>query len=422
MNPSAPATPAALRTTAKPGALEWIASILVGGLLVFAASMKVFNHGETALGPGTFVLAAGETLFAALLIAFRTRWWAWASAAALFGAFAGFAGFRSYWGSTSCGCFGALSIPPNITMSIDIAIALLATFMAARRSATMSPTGLVATVAGIAAVLGSGVGFAVSDPRPEDFGDDATRLLLELRPTARPDDPIKEIRALMPEVASRNAGGPAWYLYVFNPDCPICQEHLPRMRALQARWADSDILRLGIISMADLQEYANIPQYAWGTPPLTLLVQRGIVARRGSGLDMLEPEAIYAELADAPQADPYGALLELSEVREAVEASANGGPARLIYLYTSTCGACRAHLSEMEEFSAQRPDDPLLQIMSFSHEELTQRGVDPMHWSELRNAYLVRNGELVQTYSANSIPKPIDVLVQVAAGTAGLPQ
>lgn len=379
------------RTERRSGALELVASLLVAALLLFAAGAKVFAgesaDGQTAL---MYAIVPLEVIVAIALVLFRARWMAWAGIAVLFGAFAGYSAFGAYWGETSCGCFGDLKTSPALTLGLDIAVAALAAGISIRRPAGVSRFGLILTAAGVTGMLGAGTGFAMADPRPEDNGDAATARLLAL--------PIME------EVASRRADGPAWYLYIFNPDCDLCQQHLPRMQERERTWAESDTLRVRTISMFDLERIEGIRMWEWGTPPLTLLVQRGVVTRRGSGLDFLDPDALAAELADDP--DPVHALSAIPEVEAAMQASA-GGPAQLVYVYTSGCGPCEQHRREMAAFSDERPEDETLRIITLSREEIRNQGVDPVLWGELRAAYLVQGGQVTRTYGANEIPDPL---------------
>ncbi|MFG0273846.1 MAG: hypothetical protein ACF8QF_02185, partial [Phycisphaerales bacterium] len=144
----------------------WIAIALVGGLLAFAGVMKIATGMPAQIAQGLAEFA----IVGAML--WLRRWWLlWAGVACMFGAFAGWTGFLAWWGSSSCGCFGALSVAPEVTLVIDVAAralalatALLWTPKPAERAASLL-TGAV-----LCAMLGAGVSSALANPLPTDFG------------------------------------------------------------------------------------------------------------------------------------------------------------------------------------------------------------------------------------------------------------
>lgn len=371
----------------------WSALALVGGLLAFAGVMKIATGMPAQIAQGLAELA-----ILGGMVWLRRSWLVWAGVACMFGAFAGWTGFLAWWGSSSCGCFGSLSVAPEVTLTIDLAAMAIA--LATALLWTPEPTERAApllTAAALCAMLGAGVSSALANPRPTDFGDDATALLLAA-------DAYPEL----------SAPGVTWYLYLFEPTCPVCQRHLPEMRGLETTTAGDADFRVRALSIHEVEEAIGVPFWAWGTPPTTLVVRDGAVLERANAayLSPREVAARYAGSSAAP-ADPLETLVA-SDAFATLDGGEAGEPALLLYLFDESCAACQERATVIRSFRAQMPDDPVLRTSAMPMQAMP--GVAPGAWGAAETAIVVRDGEILRRYPPEEIPDPMDVWIKLTSG------
>jgi len=372
----------------------WLTLALIGGLLAFAGVMKLLTG-----MPWQITQGVAELAIVGALVRWRRCWGAWLLIACMFGAFAGWTGFQAWWGASSCGCFGAMQVAPEVTLTIDLAAMAIALATAAvwMREPTEAFAAAL-TAIGLCAALGAGAASALADPRPEDYGDDATAQLLAAPAYEEIGEP----------------GGPTWFIYLYEPACPVCQRHLPEMRGLEATTADDPAFRVRALSIYEVEEAAGVPHWAWGTPPTTLIVRDGRVLQRTSAayVDPREAAERHAAEAAAP-VDPVEALLG-AEAFASQPGGEAGEPALLLYLHDEGCAACAQRVAAMEAFGASMPDDPMLRAASATMQSIG--GVPVEAWGAPETALVVRDGEVLRRYAPEEIPDPMDVWIALTRG------
>lgn len=371
----------------------WLAVLLVGGLLAFAGVMKIATGMPAQIAQGALELA-----IVGVMVWRRRSWLVWLGAACMFGAFAGWTAFLAWWGSSSCGCFGSLSVPPRVTLLLDLGAMTiaLATSAAQMRSAAAGLAPAITAVA-VFTIVGAGVSSALANPRPEDFGDDATALLLTSEAYGELGRP-----------------GPTWYIYLYEPACPVCQRHLPEMRGLEATTADDPAFRVRALSIHEVEKATGVPSWAWGTPPATLVVRDGQVLERASAVYVSPRDAAarHAPSAAAPT-DPIDALVASPEFAR-LDAGAPGEPALLLYLFDEACAACGERAASIRALRATMPDDPIMRTASMRMQAMTS--VAPGAWGAEEVAIVVRDGEILRRYAPEEIPDPMQVWIALSSG------
>lgn len=302
-----------------------LAALGVAGLLAFGAVMKGFTQTPVAGDWVGWGQIAGETVLALGLLALHRRWWMWGVIAFVFAGFAGFTMERLFGGAASCGCFGSLTIPPRVTLGIDAGVFVVsALLMRGMGAGAGAMTGIGALA--IPAAIAGGV-YAMSLPSPKDF-----RLSAEMEQAMRegaetvaggesaPDvaafDPLSmratEAMRLVPRVAGKmgamSAGWmtelgeatgavaraePAWLVFVYDPECHVCQQFLPSMRsyAAESKERGDAYLRVILIEKKDLEAY-GIEDWAWPASPTTALLWRGRIVQEWGGEETPEPRMI----------------------------------------------------------------------------------------------------------------------------------
>lgn len=250
-------------------------ALLIVAVLGFAAYAKFTGPNPHEKIPGTDVLldhavAAVEVLVIVGLLALHRLKAAWLVVAVMFAGFAGYAGFYTILGR-SCGCFGNLWKPPlGVTLAIDAVFALAALGLARRRGASarlLIPTAII----GVLACAG-GYLYADSKPRQETIAakyenKDGPQRLLE-------SELLADVRALP-------AGSPAYYLFVFDPDCHVCEEMMPRVdwEAGEYESTADPVLQVRKFSVNDLESQHGIERWAFAPTPFVVVVRDGQVLR-----------------------------------------------------------------------------------------------------------------------------------------------
>ena len=288
--------------------------------------------------PGEYQ-AIFEAVVGLMLLALH-RWGVmWAFIAAMFSGFVGVALHRLIIGAESCGCFGGISIPPHITLTLDAAIVFMSAWLA--RAWGLRPWGFALTL-GLAAptLLVAGAMYSRHATPPGEHDADFGDIFREIEPpsetipspttppdAAQPAAPTdrpggedfgaavetgrvtaRDALLRLPRACERGALGQAakpawmddlakasspdaplpWLIYVYNRNCDICQKHLPEWT--DARQIYEEDLAAGKAAMGILAiEWEDliplkIPTWSWGNQtPITLLVQNGRIVRDWRG-------------------------------------------------------------------------------------------------------------------------------------------
>lgn len=257
-------------------AVAFTAALLVSGVLGFAALAKFTgpNPNEKILDTGIlldYAVAGVEVIVILGLLALHRVKYAWLITAIMFAGFAGYAGFYALVLKRSCGCFGKLWTPPlGVTLAIDIAFVFLSLAMAKRRGAKL---GIIFATLGIAGLASfAGYKYADSKPRQETVAakyenKDGPQRLLE--------------SSLLADLRDLPAGSPAYYIFVFDPDCHVCEGMKPiiefQTADLEAN-ADPD-LQVRQYSVPDLEAQVGIERWAFSPTPFVIVVKDGQVLR-----------------------------------------------------------------------------------------------------------------------------------------------
>ena len=187
--------------------VRWGALVALGGLLVFAAGAKMMTGQWSQI-----LIALFEVVVVVLLVFYRRSAMSWIGLGCLFGVFFGYTFTRWVSGAASCGCFGTIPVPPVVTLGIDaigIVVAGMTGALHARRRSTL---GVALSASFCCAGAGMVVSSVLSPPPPDHYSPDEETQLLASEPYSMLAD----------------ADGPAWYVYLYDPDCPMCKMHLPR--------------------------------------------------------------------------------------------------------------------------------------------------------------------------------------------------
>lgn len=290
---------------------------------MFGAVMKGATHTPSAGDWFGWGQIGGEAALAVALLMLHRRWWMWALIGVVFAGFSGFTMERLFGGAASCGCFGSLSVPPPITLGIDAGVVVASVLLV--RALGAGAIGL--TVLGaltIPAAIGGGV-YAMSLLSPKDFAP-SEAIVEAMREGGGESaaggvevttfDPLSmratEAMRFVPRVAGKtgalSAGWlselgeatgvaeparPAWLVFVYDPDCQVCQLFLPSMRsyAAEARDRGDAFLRVILIEKKDLEAY-GIEDWAWPASPTTALLWKGGIVHEWGGEETPEPRKI----------------------------------------------------------------------------------------------------------------------------------
>ncbi len=328
-------------------ALLLLASVLVAGLLGFAAYAKWATKPPAAGDVMGWVTIGGEILASVLILLLHRRWWAWTVIAIVFGAFTGYTMHRLFGGARSCGCFGKFTVAPEITISIDAAMAAMAlgcVCLAGARRGWLWLTGALL----LPAAIGGGL-YGMSQPTPDDFkpgsaferaaqarqaakaaagtetapavGDApapaAAEQAVAFDPmSSRPMDVLLLVPLVQEEFlqgqpepawltrlgeAAAETDGPAWLLFVYDPNCDVCQRFLPYYDGYERSSADDALLRVVTIQKGHLVQF-GIEDWAWAHSPTTMLVRRGEILHEWGGEDTPIPGAIRSRIESEGEA------------------------------------------------------------------------------------------------------------------------
>ena len=105
----------------------------------------------------------------------------------------------------------------------------------------------------------------------------------------RPVGPIAQVLALpdYADITYATDDLPVYLIYVYNPDCPICLEHLAVMNAYTEDHPNDPTAVVVPVSMHAIEETLSIPLWAWPGVPTSYVVKRGRVIGQTAGADLI---------------------------------------------------------------------------------------------------------------------------------------
>lgn len=259
-----------------------VVRIALGLLLLAAAALK--GH-ELATAPviesGLFnsrwflillvemELVLGLWLLSGLFV--QVLWWV---AVIGFSAFASVTLYQALGGAESCGCFGAIQVNPWYTFTIDAVavMALLAFPPKGHRPVSRFPKARLATVAGLALLVGvpGGLAMAMYSPPTLDgeelsAAEDGT-IVLDLESWVDRPFPLRDYIDIDEQLMQGR-----WTVVLYRHDCPACRRALPRYERQAQQWAEqSDGRRLALVELAP---YASSHGHADPVPDDTAAVR-----------------------------------------------------------------------------------------------------------------------------------------------------
>lgn len=113
----------------------------------------------------------------------------------------------------------------------------------------------------------------------QQYEVDALPTADEVRADLMPDtDPLTQLKEIskLEEVFEDAEGGPTYLLYLYNPECQLCIEHLAKFRAYEKQHGeDNPLVRVRSISMFEIENRLGIPLYRWPSVPFTARYEGG---------------------------------------------------------------------------------------------------------------------------------------------------
>lgn len=102
---------------------------------------------------------------------------------------------------------------------------------------------------------------------------------------SHPTGPIAQVLALpkYADILYAVDDLPVYLVYVYNPECPICIEHLALLETFQEEHPQDPNVVIEAVSMADLEKNMNIPMWRWPGVPTTYVVRAGRVIAQSAG-------------------------------------------------------------------------------------------------------------------------------------------
>ena len=281
----------------------------------------------------------------ALLLGHRLRL-AWVGVMLMFGGFLGYAAYYMLRGE-SCGCFGGLiELPPWGTVVMDSVIVLVAGGLLLGRGVGAGRVGAAGLAAGGLGVAGWFFADATRPLTPEEI--EQREMELERDPGggggdvegsgaegsgegAGGDEPVRGDgaggggpagagdaslpgradgftameRLLRTALLSRARASaddplaPAWYVFVYDPSCEVCQEKLIDVEAFSGQWGGGHpLLRVASFRKLELEEEVGIQYGAWDGSPVVFVVSRGRVVHVTRGEEAVSPQAVVREMEE----------------------------------------------------------------------------------------------------------------------------
>lgn len=447
-------------TGKEPGArspIPLVVSVLVALLLFAAAGLKVLEWmqaaegargaretmGADAAGPPVWklMIPVAEAFIAAGIVVFHRRAWVWTLASLMFGSMAGYVFLLMVRGEASCGCFGAYSPPPVVMFSVDTILAVVCATLATRWWGFVEKRGLVLTLAGAGSIVGATVANATTEPAVAENFD--------------PMVALRELNVMQPALeVGRNA--PVYMIYIYQKECPACQQHYPGMhRFTQATAAHPDIHGL-LLEIGDIQEMAEsegkyLHKASWEEVPVTLIMQNGQIRERYGRSNTPSPRAVYERmtgssyddlLKEAPESAPLLPLIPGTTGSDLIptefgpnadpDAIVNpaadrvvdksalvsklraldrfseifddepGGVRHLMYAHTM-CGSCLDYRKMLLEFEESGIVSDTLAFHPVTRTLLVDDGIADEDWGGVHAALLFDGGVLLQWYGDGEV-------------------
>ncbi|RMH28801.1 MAG: thioredoxin family protein [Planctomycetota bacterium] len=116
----------------------------------------------------------------------------------------------------------------------------------------------------------------------------------------RPVGPIAQVLSLPEHADILYAEGdlPVYLVYVYNPDCPICLQHLAVFDEYSDEWPDDPYAVVTPVSMHEIEDRLGIQIWAWPGIPTTYVVRGGRVVGQTAGPELIpNPYQIRQDLA-----------------------------------------------------------------------------------------------------------------------------
>ena len=292
-----------------------------------------------------YLIASGEVVFVLALLGLMRRRIAWAGVVTMFGGFVGYAGYYLFMHDGSCGCFGSvIDLPTWTPFAVDVFAVLSGLSLLVTGGVDRRRVGAVAVIA----LLLSGVGYVTAQqtapPTAAELEAAAKKQLEEEQAAARAaadaarengddtadaengDNPMAEqtpeqeaaarraariealgTRASAPErlvrsdlfadIMGQPDGGPAWLVFIYDPECEVCMEKKPDYDDWQVELAESEEpLRVFQITKEEAEGSTGVEYWAWTGSPVTFLVRDGVVTNRWVDEAAPNPEEILFDL------------------------------------------------------------------------------------------------------------------------------
>ena len=223
-----------------------VAALLIAGLLLVTAALKVASPAESATLAVAYhvpplltaVVVQAELALAVLLLFGLWPRKTLLAAAGMFALFGAFSIYRGWAGYESCGCFGAIKVNPWITAALDGAMLILAAWGAWRSPAEPPHESKRLYLAGSAYALAGVLAAADMMAQAPVSAADAGGLVI-LEPETWIGKPFPLATHLAPELSFDEG---RWTVLLYHHDCPHCQEAVPQYERLAIIGSDRRVV------------------------------------------------------------------------------------------------------------------------------------------------------------------------------------
>ncbi|MFG0256792.1 MAG: hypothetical protein ACF8GE_02710 [Phycisphaerales bacterium JB043] len=392
---AAPSAHARGRADARPTLFvtRWLAIVLLGGLLLFASVAKSMTGQWEQIAIALF-----EVVLVGAMIAWRGRALMWFGVMGVFVAFFGFTLMRWLGGASTCGCFGAIAVRPEVTLWLDVGASVLAGGCALLHAGSFQPLASLVSTGVVAGALGM-LGATLTSPPPSShyMSDEVSQLLA-----------ASEFSELGDE------DGPSWYVFLHNPTCPLCKKYLPQMERLEASSASHETFRVRTIDLYELEASQGIPSWSWGETPIMLEISDGEVVTRQQGFDFLDPEEVASRYISVSSGsiDPL-TRLESSEWFEPLRASSS----EYWLVVVVEDGRCDTIRQQVATYQTNLGQNDVLFVESLTHAEGEGLGIAPQSWGASCLGVLYREGDRLGQFTGEDIPEPLTLWADLQSGT-----
>jgi hypothetical protein len=217
-------------------------------------------------------------------------------ALACFVGFAGLTAYKAWHGDASCGCFGRVSIAPQYTLVLDVAVVLALLAWRPRREAARSMWRRAAAVGASVLALGIPGGVAMATAHAAAVTDDGALLGRGRFVVLEPETWVGKRFPLLPHIdIGEQLSRGKWIVVLYSHDCSHCQEALPAYRQTAMSLAGRpDAPRVALI---ELPPYDDRPPPAGDGAPWRagkLSASREWFAQTPVELALAEGEILFA--------------------------------------------------------------------------------------------------------------------------------